>query len=135
MTATLTQITEGIADALRTIDGLRVYDTQPDQLSVPCAIVNIDTIDYHGAFQMGLVTTSYKVFVMVARAETRNAVHALEAYLSPQGNLSVRRAIEADVTLGGLVASAFVARASAFQNVTIGDANYLGVELDVEIKH
>jgi hypothetical protein len=62
-------------------------------------------------------------------------VHALDDYLSPQGNLSVRRAIESDVTLGGVVASAFVTRASAFQSITVGDANYLGVELDVETKH
>lgn len=134
MSTTITQIAEGLADALRTIDGLRVYDTQPDSFAVPCAIVNIDTIDYHGAFQMGLVESTFKVLVMVSRQDTRNAVHALDAYLSPQGNLSIRRAIESDVTLGGVVASAFVARASAFQVITVGDLQYLGVEFDVELK-
>jgi hypothetical protein len=135
MSVTLTQITEALAESLRTIDGLRVYDVQPDSFATPCAIVNVDSIDYHGAFQMGLIETSFKVMVIVSRADTRNAVHALDDYLSPQGNLSVRRAIESDVTLGGVVASAFVTRASAFQSITVGDANYLGVELDVETKH
>lgn len=134
MSTTITQIAEGIAESLGVIDGLRVYDVQPDQFAVPCAIVNIDTIDYHGAFQMGLVETTFKVLVMVGRMETRNAVHALDAYLSPQGDKSIRRAIEADVSLGGRVASAFVTRASAFQSITVGDAVYLGVELDVEVK-
>jgi hypothetical protein len=135
MSVTLTQITEALADALRAIDGLRVYDVQPDSFAVPCAILNVDSIDYHGAFQMGLVTTAFKVLVIVARADTRSAVHALDEYLSPLGNASVRRAIESDVTLGGVVASAFVTRAAAFQSIAIGDQNYLGVELDVETKH
>ena len=134
MTATLTQIAAGLTDALRGIDGLRVYDTQPDSFAVPCAIVNIDSIDYHGAFQMGLVESTFKVLVLVSRAEVRNAVHALEAYLSPQGDQSIRRAIENDVTLGGVVASAFVSRASAFQAISVGDADYLAVEFDVDLK-
>ena len=133
--ATISRIAAALADALRTIDGLRVYETQPDNFAAPCAIVSVDAIDYHGAFQMGLITTAFKVVVISARADARLAIEALEDYLNPAGQRSVRAAIEADVTLGDTVASALVIRAAAFQTITVGDVTYLGVEFDIETKH
>ena len=100
---------EGLETRLETITGLRVRDIQPDSVALPQAWVGIpEEIDYHAAFQRGLMRLPFKVGLAVSAASDRVGQHALAAYANPTGTSSVVAAIEADKTLGGVVSDLIV---------------------------
>lgn len=103
---TVSQLQAGIQVRLDTIASLtgRTYAFQPDTISPPCAWTHFPTIPaYHEAMGMGLLTYDFPVIVAVGSQVDRAGQAALEAYISPSGASSVRAAVEADTTLGGLV--------------------------------
>ena len=84
MSATVTQIKQGIATALATIPGLRGYAYQPDNLNPPFAWPMLDTVTYNGAMRGGLITHIYTVTVVVGRAAERTAQTALDGLIRAQ---------------------------------------------------
>ena len=133
MTATITQVKQGLADRLATINGLRAYAYQPDQLNAPMAFSLVDSINYHRTFNTPTVEMTFTVTVIVCKANSRSAQSQVDPYVSPTGNLSVREAIEADPTLGGVVDSLIVTTAGAMQIVSGDDADYLSVDFKVTV--
>lgn len=131
MAASFVDINAGLKDTLLAIPGLRVVDYLPEQINPPTAIVMVDSVDYEGAFQGGLVSSTHTVMVFVSRTNNRGATIALDQFMS-QGQ--VPEALKRDYTLDGLVASALVKSAQSFVNYAIGDAQYLGVTFTVEVK-
>lgn len=133
MPATVSEASAALKEALARIEGLRVYDYQPDQLNPPLAIVGINQITYHRAFGGGDAVHSYLVTVVVGRVNERVAQANLDVYSSFSGARSVRAAVENDPTLGDVVQSAVVERADNVQAVTLGDATYLTVDFTVTV--
>ena len=97
----------GVRDALKvnlqTISRLRIYDTIPDIVTPPCAVVGqLDfTFDVDNA--RGLDQASVDVFVIVQRISERTGQDKLDLFLAGSGTGSIKTAIESDRTLGGLV--------------------------------
>ena len=133
MTATITQVKQGIADRLATITGLRAYAYQPDQLNAPMAFTLLDSITYHRTFYTPTVEMVLTVTVIVCKADSRSAQAQVDPYVSPTGNQSVREAIEGDLTLGGKVDTLIVTSAGAMQIVSGDDADYLSVDFKVTV--
>lgn len=104
---TVAAIMAGIEVRLGTIDGLRVSDVAPDQINPPAAIVGVPPLNYTG-FNRGRIQIEPTVTVLVSAALSRVGQHALAAYANPAGASSVKAAIEADRTLGGVVADCVV---------------------------
>lgn len=101
---TITQVVEAIESALETISGLRTAEYVPDQVNPPMAIVDFPgDIDYHAAFANGLFTFEPTVIILVSKVVDRVGTAALAAYASPTGTNSIKVALEADKTLGGVV--------------------------------
>ena len=133
MSATVTQIKQGIATALATIPGLRSYAVQPDNLNPPFAWPMLDTVTYNGAMRGGLITHVYTVTVVVGRAAERTAQNALDGYVSYDSATSIRAALEADRSLGGVVQNLLVESANNISTTEGNDTTYLRVDFRVVV--
>lgn len=115
MTATMREIREGLADSLRTIDGLQVSPYVLSNPTLPAAVITRGPIDYDQAFQGGTHMLTLLVRVYVADLLDIAAATNLDAYLDVEGDASVFAAIEADTTLGGLIQDLHVTDAKGEQ--------------------
>lgn len=125
-------IRSALADNLSTIRGLRVSSDMPDQVNPPIAVINLQTVNYDGAFAGGLVTYNFQVTVIVGRASEREAQRRLDAYITP-GSGSIKDAVESDKTLAGSAYDVRVVDMSNFGSILIADQNYLAAEFSVVV--
>lgn len=132
--ATISQIRTGLSTRLATITGLRSGPTIPDNVNPPFAIVAPSSVDYHRAFNNALSTFNFTVTLVVGRVSERTAQNSLDAYCSPSGTSSIRVAIEADKTLGGVVFDTIVTGMRNYGSVTIGENTYLAAEFDIAVQ-
>ena len=134
-TPSVEAIAEALAAALEAIPNVRVVPYLPDDPNPPCALVSIDTVDYHAAFGDGAMPHNFTIHLLATRASVRVAVAAIQGYMSNDGTNSVRAAIEADDTLGGVVSSVVVKRSGPPAPVSVGEAGviYLSVPFMVEV--
>ena len=133
MPATVQQQAAGLETRLVTITGLRVFDHVPDNFAPPCAFVLPDSINYWEGFSGGDAQHRWTVTVIVGRTADRAAQRSLFEYISYSAPKSVRAAIEADRTLGGVCQTLLVERADNIRMLTQGDANYLAADFAVRI--
>ncbi len=133
MPATISAVAEGLKTRLATISGLRCYDYQPEQTNPPFAFVNLNNITYHAAFQGGMQEMEWTVTVVVGRWVDRQANARLDEYAAYSGAKSVRAAIEADKTLGGVCDTLVVQSSASISSLEAGDADFLLVEWQVTV--
>ena len=129
----ITDLRDGLATNLATISGLRTAAEVPDNPSPPIAVVQLQSVNYDGAFQQGMTTYNFLVSVIVGRAAEREAQRRLDAYASSSGSQSVKLAVQSDRTLGG---NAFDVRVSEMSNigaVLLGEATYLAADFVVTV--
>jgi hypothetical protein len=126
----------GVRDALKvnlqTIARLRIYDTIPDVVVPPCAVVGqLDfTFDLDNA--RGLDQASVDVYVIVQRLSERTGQDKLDLFLAGSGKGSIKTAIESDRTLGGLVDTLRVTSAES-GTYTSGEQSFLSYRYNVTI--
>jgi hypothetical protein len=130
---TIFEIRQGLAANLGTISGLRTSPEIPDNPTPPIGIINLDSIEYDGAFKGGLTTYSFQVTVVVGRAAEREMQRKLDAYCQPVGNQSVKLAIESDRTLSGKAYDLRVISSTSIGSITINDQTYLAAEFTVTV--
>ena len=131
--ADISTIRDGLAANLATITGLRTAAQIPDQPNPPIAIVQLQRVAYDGAFKNGMTTYDFIVSVIVGRVAEREAGKRLDAFASSTGASSIKRAIESNRTLSGVV---FDLRVSEMQNigtVLLSDATYLAADFVVTV--
>lgn len=133
MAGTLSRLRAGLRDRLATVDGLRVAEQIPEQVNPPVAVITRQTVDYHQAMGGGNTEWSMQVQLIAGRMADQQSQRLIDEWLSWSGNKSVRAAIEADRTLGGAAHTCKVTSADALTTVQIGDAEYLGVTLNVTV--
>jgi hypothetical protein len=134
MSATVTELKNGIKTRLETITNLRAYAQQPDQVNPSIGGIawpTLESITYHGAMRAGLVTHVFTVSVIVGRAAERTAQNLMDTYLSYDGG--IRAAIEADTTLGGYAKTLIVEEATNLSTVDANDTTYLTVDFRVVV--
>lgn len=132
MPATLSQINAGLKTALSTISGLRVFDYQPDNVMPPVAYTEIVGINYHNA-----MSTAYDVdagvIVIVGSVSDRTGQDLLDGYASHSGSSSIRAALEANKTLGGIVDTLVVKNGLSISQMKMADVRYYTVECRLTI--
>ena len=133
MPATISQINQAIAARLATIDGLRAYDYAPDAYYPPLAFPSITSLDYHRAMAGGMVIYGITVRVVVGRVNERIGQDALDRYGSYGGAESVRSALEADLTLGGVVDTLIVQSSASVSSATIGEQDFLSLDFQLQV--
>lgn len=134
MPATISQVKDGLKARIETISGLRSFDYQPDQVNPPFAFPTLDTITYHQTgMGTGGVVMNFTVTLIVNRAVERTAQDQLDQYMSWDGAQSLRAAIEADRTLGGVCDDLIVTNAENLTNIDANDTLYLAVDFKVTV--
>lgn len=134
MPASVSQVATGLKNRLDTIAGLRVYAYQPDQNStVPVGFPVLDEVVYHNAFRGGDVVMNWTIFITVGRYVDRTAYALLDEYLSYDGAKSVRAALEADKTLGGVCQTLIVQSSVDVTSLSQADAEFLQIRFRVQV--
>jgi hypothetical protein len=100
--ATLMQIREGVATALGTIPGLQASARILTNPTLPVAYVVPGEIQYHASMGSGHSDWNLLIEVQVGTVSDIGAQDNLDAFISESGEKSIKAAIEADPTLGGL---------------------------------
>jgi len=128
MPATVSQVADGIKVRLATVSGLRTFSYQPEQLNPPVAFPVLESVEYHRAFGGGDVQMRWQIFVIVGRYLDRVAHSNLDGFLSFSGATSLRAAIEADRTLGGVVNTLVLDSGMSVGSLTVAEADFLQVQ-------
>lgn len=133
MPGTVNQVAAGLKARLATISGLRTYAYQPEQLNPPVAYPVLNGVTYHRAFAGGDVVMDWSIYVVVGRWTDSRAYDTLDGFLSYSGATSVRTAIEADPTLGGVCQTLIVASSISILPQQQADAEFLMIRVDVTV--
>jgi len=133
MAASLIEIADGLETRLATVSGLRVFNHVPDVFAPPCAFVMPDSVQYWRGFAGGNIEYAYTVTVIVGRTNERSSQRSLYNYISFDGDLSIRAAIEGDRTLGGIVNTLLVERGDNIRMLSQGDTDYLAADFSVTV--
>lgn len=139
--ATLSEVRAGLADRLRTIAGLRVYDQWPSEAPQrPCAIVapgrdeGFGDVAEHDLTLGGGDSKYYlQVLLLMEAGDLRSAQRALDPYLAPSGTSSVRAAIYADDRLAGQADFCEVRGARDYGGVDVAGGTGFGATIPVEV--
>jgi hypothetical protein len=129
---TITEIRTEIAKNIGTISGLRTYADIPDNPAMPCAVVQLRSVEYDRAFQRGLTEYDFVVTVIFGRIATSQAQRSMDQLIST-GDRSLKAAVESDRTLDGKAFDTVVTEMTNVQSVTIGDITYLSADFAVTV--
>lgn len=133
MSASISDVRNAIKTRLATISGLRANATEPASPNPPAAWPIPRAGTYH-ADQGDNVTFPWVVRVVVNPSDLNRGQTALDAYLSPTGTNSIKAALEADPSLGGVVDSLSVTGWTFYGRVEFeGGLVLLGGDVAVEI--
>lgn len=133
MAATLAQIMTGVETRLQTIAGLRTNDVSPGSITPPCAIVGVPPVDYDRAMAGGLMELHMTITVLVSAAMDRAGQQALAAYANATGSSSVKAAIDAGPTLGGVVDGCKVENFRPLGLEEVGQIGYFGGVFEIYV--
>ena len=87
------------------ITGLRVFDTIPENIVPPAAVVGQLSLEWDLVMARGADTATVDIFVVAGRMSDRSAQDYLDSLLTATGGNSIKTKIESDQTLGGSVTS------------------------------
>jgi hypothetical protein len=126
--ATMVDVIEGIRDRLLTIDGLRVQEYVPGQVTPPQAIIGVPPVpDYNPALAGRMrATLAPTVTVLTSSAIDRIGQKALAELADWDGDRSVAKAFAADRTLGGIVSDCQVVSFEPLGLEEVGVIGYYG---------
>ncbi len=134
MPATPSQVKDGLKVQIETIPGLRAFDYQPDQVNPPFALPTLNEIRYHQTgMGSGGVVMDFTITIVVGRASERTAQDELDQYTAFSGTKSIRAALEADRTLGGVADDLIVNSSGNFTNLDANDTVYLTMDFNVTV--
>ena len=119
----------GLAAALSGIEGLRVYDYEPDGVhEFPAAIVRLESREPVETLGGGAVRGSMRVEVLVPAIDARQADETLGAFLEPQGAQSVEAEVAADRTWDGTVDDGRLVRVEKIGRRKVGGVQCMGAD-------
>jgi hypothetical protein len=137
--ASLNAVREGLKTALDAIaDPFTVYAEVPGSIAVPAAVISPGAdgepaIRFDSTMARGSDDFIFTVTVLVSMADDRSGQEELDAYLEGSGGRSVKAAVEADPSLGGVAHFAHVREARNYGPMTYNDTRYVGVDFIIEV--
>jgi hypothetical protein len=138
MAATLEQVMDAVEAALNALPNLRVIDYVPDSVpvsgSASAAIIPVPAVpSYRETFGRGKYILTVDVIVLVSPLLDRTGQRKLAAYANQTGDSSLRAAIEADRTLGGVVDHAHLESFEPLGMEEVGLIRYYGGRFTIKI--
>jgi hypothetical protein len=130
-------IRAAMAAAVGAISGMQHWPYVPGSIVAPAFAAGEVTIDYDKTFRggqaAGLTEMLVKGRLYAGTADTPSGQSALDSFLAPSGALSVKAAIEADLTLAGTVRTLRVERVHGYAVYTVAGTDYYGAQFDVRV--
>lgn len=130
--ATIDQIRAAIRTRLKTIPDLRVPVRVPDIVDPDTAVVRYAGTVFDTAMSRGSDDQRYIIQVFTSKASDRGQ-DALYDYCEGSGTRSIKVAMEADPTLGGLVMSADVTEVEEPGTASPGLVEHYSVQIIVTV--
>lgn len=131
--ASLTELRQGLADRCDTIDGLTANPTGRGTVNVPAAVIGVETIDYDSTMARGSDDYILTIRLLVAESTEEIGQDALDEYLASAGDRSIKAAVEAEKSLGGVAHFAVVRGVTEYGDIEYGGVGYLGAVFTVEV--
>lgn len=133
--ATITEIKTALKARFATISGLRTAATMPPKPEPPMVAILGPVRWRYDETMDGLVDYTFEAHLFVNPSDLTRAQTALDAYLAPTGNSSLRAAIDGDPDLGGVVHFARVIGGNAYARlVDTAGGQLLSAAVEVEVK-
>ena len=129
----LSDIRAAMGTALATVPNLRVRELIPSLVTPPMAVVIPTNIEYDLNAANGLHRYTFTVTVFVVKADDRAAQLRVDPFVAPTGTGSIKGALEADRTLGGVVNTLRVTNVSNYSSQDANDVLFLAVDFEVEV--
>lgn len=129
------EITNGIAERLRQIKGLRVFSTEeiPDSINqFPAAIVMPGITEYSTTFSED-ADYNFRIILFFSKADSPSAIKDMLPYIRATGDKSIAAAMEADVTLDGSAETSRIARNLGIGSTQWGGGIYLSTEFIAQV--
>lgn len=123
-------IRTGLLAALRGMSGVGAYGALPDALEPPAVVVGLPESVTYATTVGGCGQVTIPILCIAGRTDDYNAVSVLDLLVSSQG---VKRALETDRTLGGIVRGLRVPEARSWSPLEVGAVNYLSCQVVVNI--
>jgi hypothetical protein len=133
MASSIQEIMTALETRLDTISGLKTWDFATDNPVFPAAFPLLPEFTYRDTMKRGTYTIRFRVALLVGAGISRAGQRTLAAYASQTGDKSVRAAIEADKTLGGLVEDCFVESFDPTGLQQVGFSDYYGGTFTVPV--
>lgn len=135
--ASIIEIREAIANQLKTIEGLNAYALWQDTIEADAAVIKPFSGMFEQTFGEGDLTQyrfEIHLFVSLA-AGLDTAQHAMDQYLLPKGDRSIRDCLKTDRTLDTLVDMIVVHGWRSYDSVKVpsNGPDYLRTIFDVEV--
>lgn len=127
-----TTVRDNLKTQLALITGLRTYDTIPDSINVPAAIVGMLDIEFDVSSARGFDRATLDIILITGRMSERSAQNALDTYLAGSGSSSIKAQVEANKTLSGAVQTLRVTTASSGA-LQVSGIDYLAYRFRVEL--
>lgn len=132
--ASIKALRDGIKTRLAAVTGIYTHDTIPDDVYPPAAIVGFPTaVRYDFAMRTAVSRYTFPVRVIAGRTTERESQDKIDDLCSPDGALSIRAAVDADPTLGGVAHSSRVVEARDFGVYEVAGVSYIGGEFEIEV--
>lgn len=133
--ATVGAVATALRTALANVSGLRTFSYQPEQLNPPTAYPELTQVTYHRTMgnASAVASMDWVIHVIVGRYTDRTAHALLDSYLSATGALSVRAAIEASDTLGGVVQTLIMSSSADVTSLSNAEAEYLQIQFTLTV--
>ena len=120
---------KGLAAALSGIDGLRVFDYEPEGVhELPAAIVQLESRESVETLGGGAVRGSLRVEALASATDVRQGDDALAAFIEPHGAQSIEAAASADPTWGGAVDDGRLVSVDNIGRRKVGGVSCVGAE-------
>lgn len=129
-TTTIAQIREGLATNLGTIPEIQVSPYMLVSPLPPVIHVIPAGIEYDRSMHRGLDILTFTVEAFVAMGLDKGAQMKIDSFISPTGTSSVKAAIEADKTLGGIVDDTWVERVGGYRLVELPEMEQKALSID-----
>ena len=129
----LSEIRDAMGTALGAVPNLRVRPLIPALVTPPMAVVQPQQIEYDLNARNGVNRYTFTVTVFVTKADDRSAQLRVDPFVEPTGAGSVKAALEADRTLGGVADTLRVTNVSNYSSTDANDVLYLAVDFEVEV--
>lgn len=134
-TASISEIRDGIKTRLSTVLNLNTYDTIEMQIESPAAVVEPAACSFDETMGRGSDAFDFTIGLAVGGGVDRVSQDTLDGYLSGFGATSIKVAIEADMTLGGIVSYAKVRGWRNYgTSTTVSGVKMWGADILVEVR-